>query len=215
LHGGAEGNERLTVITAALLLILLAAEGLTILGISRLLTWHFFIGMLLLGPVALKAGSVTYRFCRYYAGSAPYRRMGPPAPLLRLLGPALLALTAAVFGSGVLLALLGPAGRQPWLKVHKAAFILWILVFAIHVLAYLPRLPRLLYAEARGVALPEAGGRRQAAVAGTRTRAARVLGGRRARLSLLIASVIAGLVLALLTTHLASAWESSGQFFSP
>jgi hypothetical protein len=215
LAGGAEGNERLTVMTAALLLILLAAEGLTILGLSRLLTWHFFLGMLLLGPVALKAGSVTYRFCRYYAGSAPYRRKGPPAPLLRLLGPALLALTAAVFGSGVLLALLGPAGRQPWLKVHKAAFILWIVVFAVHVLVYLPRLPRLLYAEARGMALPEDGDRGHAGGARPRARAVRVLGGRRARISLLVASVIAGLLLALLTTHLASAWGSSGQLFSP
>src|SRR3954452_18018059 len=72
--GGAEGNERLTVTTGAVLLVLLAAEGLTILSIGRLLTLHFFLGMLLLGPVALKAGSVTYRFFRYYTGSAPYRR---------------------------------------------------------------------------------------------------------------------------------------------
>ena len=83
-YGGAEGNERLTVLTGAVLLLLLAAEGFTILRIGRLLTLHFFLGMLLIGPVALKAGSVLYRFFRYYAGSAPYQRKGPPAPLLRL-----------------------------------------------------------------------------------------------------------------------------------
>jgi hypothetical protein len=42
--------------------------------------------MLLLGPIALKAGSAIYRFGRHCAGSAPYRRKGPPAPLLRSLG---------------------------------------------------------------------------------------------------------------------------------
>ena len=48
--------------------MLLAAEGVTILRLGRLLTLHFFIGMLLVGPVALKAGSTIYRFVRYYAG---------------------------------------------------------------------------------------------------------------------------------------------------
>ena len=69
--------------TGAVLLVLLAVEGFTILRVGRLLTLHFFLGMLLLGPVTLKAGSVIYRFARYYSGSAPYRRKGPPAPLLR------------------------------------------------------------------------------------------------------------------------------------
>ena len=55
--GGAEGNERLTAMTGAVLLVLLAVEGFTILRLGRLLTLHFFLGMLLLGPVALKAGS--------------------------------------------------------------------------------------------------------------------------------------------------------------
>ena len=72
--GGAEGNERLTAITGAVLLVLLAVEGYTIPRIGRLLTLHVFLGMLLLGPVTLKAGSVLYRFARYYTGSEPYRR---------------------------------------------------------------------------------------------------------------------------------------------
>jgi hypothetical protein len=212
--GGAEGNERLTVLTGTVLLVLLAAEGFTILRIGRLLTLHFFLGMLLLGPVALKAGSVTYRFFRYYTGSAPYRRKGPPAPLMRLLGPFVMLLTAFVFGSGVMLAVAGPAGRQPWLTLHKAAFILWFGAMAIHVLAYVPRLPRLLHAEARGVALPENGTSGRNVNDRPAARAARILGGRGVRLSLLIASVVAGLVIALLTVHLASAWESPGLFFS-
>ena len=211
-HGGAEGNERLTAITGAVLLVLLAAEGITILRLGQLLTLHFFIGMLLIGPVALKAGSVTYRFYRYYTGNGPYRRKGPPAPLLRLLGPCIMLLTAGVFGSGIMLALVGPSGRQPWLFLHKASFILWFGAMFIHVLAYLPRLPRLLYAEARGVDRPQDDGR---GYYGGRpvTRAAQVLGGRGVRLSLLIASLVAGLAIALLTVHLAGAWESPARFF--
>ena len=207
--GGAQGNERLTAATGAVLLILLAAEGLTILRIGRLLTWHFFLGMLLLGPVAVKAGSVCYRFFRYYAGSAPYRRKGPPAPLLRVLGPVILLLTACVFGSGVMLAIVGPAGEGRWLTVHRLTFILWFGAMVIHVLAYVPRLPRLLYAEARGIVLPGEGDPGY----GHGRRALTALGGRGARLGLLAASLIAGLVIALLTVHLAGQWQSPEKFF--
>ncbi len=148
--------------TGAVLLVLLGVEGFTILRVGRLLTLHFFLGMLLLGPVALKAGSVMYRLVRYYTGSAPYRRKGPPALLLRLLGPVIVLLTALVFGSGVLLAVTGP-GQGSWLLLHRASFILWFCAMTIHVLAYLPRLPRLLAAEARGAAP------RRAARTGTRS----------------------------------------------
>jgi hypothetical protein len=195
--------------TGAVLLVLLAVEGFTILRVGRLLTLHFFLGMLLLGPVALKAGSVIYRFARYYTGSAPYRRKGPPAPLLRLLGPVVMLLTAGVFGSGVMLAVTGP-GQGPWLLLHKASFILWFCAMAIHVLAYVPRLPRLLAAEARGVALPDGGAGGYAGAGRHARRAVEVLGGRGTRLALLIASLLAGLVIALLTVHLAGQWHPGG-----
>lgn len=194
--GGAEGNERLTVITGTVLLVLLAVEGFTILQLSQLLTWHFFVGMLLLGPVALKAGSVTYRFFRYYTGHADYRRKGPPQLLLRLLGPCIMLLTVAVFGTGVILGLAGPSAQQPWLFLHKASFFLWFAAMAVHVLAYAPRLPRLLYAEATGARVT--------------ARGARLIGGRGVRLTLLLASLAAGLVIALLTYHDASAWQNAG-----
>jgi hypothetical protein len=201
--GGADGNERLTAMTGAVLLLLLAVEGFTLLRLSRLLTLHVFLGMLLLGPVALKAGSVLYRFSRYYTGSAPYKRKGPPQLLPRVLGPLIVLLTACVFGSGVILAFIGPSARQPWLQVHKLTFILWFGAVALHVLAYVPRLPRLLAAEARGVVTPGSGGRGPGG-----SPVVRALGGRGIRLTLLIASLAAGLVIALLTVHLAGAWES-------
>ena len=194
---GAEGNERLTAMTGAVLLIGLAIECYTILRIGRLLTLHVFLGMLLLGPVVLKAGSVLYRFVRYYTGSAPYRRKGPPALLLRVIGPIILLLTACVFGSGIMLAVTGPGYGAPggWLEVHRISFIAWAFFIVIHVLAYVPRVPRLLAAEARG------GG----SLLG-------LLGGRGTRLALLIASLLAGLVIALLTVHLAGKWESFGNY---
>jgi hypothetical protein len=192
--------------TGAVLLVLLAVEGFTILRVGRLLTLHVFLGMLLLGPVALKGGSVIYRFARYYAGSAPYRRKGPPALLLRLLGPVVVLLTAGVFGSGVMLAVVGP-GKGPWLLLHKASFILWFCAMAIHVLAYVPRLPRLLAAEARGTSLPQGVTSGQASAGRHARRAVEVLGGRGTRLALLIASLVAGLVIALLTVHLAGQWH--------
>jgi hypothetical protein len=186
--GGAEGNERLTAMTGAVLLILLAVECYTILSLGRLLTLHVFLGMLLLGPVVLKAGSVLYRFVRYYMGSAPYRRKGPPALLLRVIGPVIMLLTACVFGSGIMLVVTGPSYGPPtgWLEVHRISFIAWAFFITIHVLAYVPRVPRLLAAEGRAMA---------------------VLAGRSTRLALLLASILAGLVIALLTVHLAGKWE--------
>ena len=212
--GGAEGNERLTAITGAVLVIMLAVEGYTILRIGRLLTLHIFLGMLLLGPVTLKAGSVLYRFFRYYTGTAPYLRKGPPTPLLRVIGPINMVLTACVFGSGIMLAVTGPndysGGATGWLELHRLSFIAWLFFMAIHVLAYVGRLPRLLAAEARGVSSVESGPV-GLGVAGRRARRAmEVLGGRGIRMALLAASLLAGLVIALLTVHLTGKWEPNG-----
>jgi hypothetical protein len=196
--------------TGAVLLILLAVEGYTILRIGHLLTLHFFLGMLLLGPVTLKAASVIYRFTRYYAGSGPYRRKGPPQPLLRVIGPVIMLLTAVVFGSGIMLAVTGPSfeGPSEWLQIHRLSFIAWLFFMAVHVLTYVWRLPRLLAAEARGVSLEEGGVAGHAGAGRHARRAMQVLGGRGTRLALLIASLLAGLVIALLTAHLAGNWEA-------
>jgi hypothetical protein len=188
--GGAAGNERLTALTGMVLLVLLAAEGLTILSVQRLLTVHFFLGMLLIGPVALKVCSTSYRFVRYYTGAAAYRRKGPPAPLLRLLGPVVLLTSVAVIGTGVMLAVTGPGGGA-WLLLHKASFVLWFGAMTVHVLAYVWRVPRL----ARGDLAGRAG-----------RRANEVLAGRGTRWLLLMVSVLTGLLLAVLTVHQAGAW---------
>ncbi|HUC59286.1 MAG TPA: hypothetical protein VMA95_17930 [Streptosporangiaceae bacterium] len=186
--GGAAGNEKLTAMTGSVLLVLLAIEGLTILRIHELLTIHFFFGMLLIGPVLLKMSSTGYRFARYYTGSAPYVKKGPPPIVLRLLGPVIMATSVGVIGTGVALAFVGP-GHFLWLTAHKAFFILWFAATTIHVLWYAPRLPRLLRGDSPHAA-----------------RARTVLAGAGKRWLLLIGALAAGLVIAVATYHTAGNW---------
>ena len=134
---GVESNARLTGTTAAVLLVLLAVEGVTVLRVGALLSWHVFIGMLLVPPVLLKIGSTTWRFVRYYRGAPAYRRKGPPPLLLRLLGPAVVILTVVLLASGIAL-VLGPHSlRHSLLFVHKASFVLWLGAMTLHVLGHL------------------------------------------------------------------------------
>jgi hypothetical protein len=138
-----EANARLTGMTAVVLLVLLAAEGFTILRIGKLLTLHVVIGMVLVPPVLLKIGSTIWKFARYYLGSPAYRRKGPPPAFLRLLGPFLVVLTVAVIGTGIAL-LLGPFSmRSQLLQLHKLTFIVWIAAMTVHVLAHIVDTARL------------------------------------------------------------------------
>jgi hypothetical protein len=143
LAGGTEGNERLTVLTGLLLIVLLAVLGVTIIRIGQLLWLHLFLGLVLLGPVALKLASTGYRFARYYTSDPAYRAKGPPAPVLRGLAPFVVFFTLAVFGTGVALLVLGPSARQPLVLLHKVSFFAWLAVTALHVLGHLPEITRL------------------------------------------------------------------------
>jgi hypothetical protein len=138
-----EGNARLTASTAAVLFVLLAAEGVTILEVRQLITPHVFIGMLLVPPILLKMGSTFWKFARYYLGAPAYRQKGPPLLALRLLGPLVIVLTLTVMASGIVL-LLGPTSwRSTMLTVHKASFILWLGVMTLHVVGHLVDTARL------------------------------------------------------------------------
>lgn len=140
---GVESNARLTGSTAAILLVLLAAEGVTILRIHALLTAHVVVGMLLVPPVLLKIGSTGWRFVRYYRGTAAYRRKGPPPWPLRLLGPVVVVLTVVLFASGIYL-LLDRHGLGDHLAlIHKASFVLWFGAMTVHVVGHLFETARL------------------------------------------------------------------------
>jgi hypothetical protein len=138
LAGGTTGNGLLTDVAGAVLIVLLAVIGVTIVRIGSLLSVHLFVGMLLIGPLALKLASTGYRFARYYTGNPRYRRKGPPLTPLRLLAPFVVVSTLVVMASGVALLLAGPGSRGALLPVHKVSFFVWIAFTAVHVLAHLP-----------------------------------------------------------------------------
>lgn len=147
LGGGTDGNERLTAATGAVLLVLLAALGITIIRIGQLTWLHLFLGLLLLGPVALKMASTGYRFTRYYTGNAAYRLKGPPLAALRMIAPLVVATTVVVFASGIWLLFAGPGSRSTVMPIHKISFIVWLVFMGVHVLGHLADLPAPLRSE--------------------------------------------------------------------
>lgn len=142
-YSGVEPNARLTAATAAVLLVLLAVEGATIVRLRPLLPVHVFVGMLLVPPVLLKIGSTTYRFARYYLGDPAYRRKGPPPLVLRLLGPLVVITTAALFASGIALMVVPQSLRGEVLTLHKASFVIWFGAMTVHVVGHIAETARL------------------------------------------------------------------------
>ena len=184
LAGGSTGNEHLTAVVATVLLLLLAVEGATLLRLQPLLTVHAFVGMLLIPVVALKLASTGWRILRYYGGGDDYVGRGPPPLLLRaLVAPLLSVSTIALLATGTaLLALDQTEGTL--VGLHKASFIVWFGAAAVHVLAHVSKLPRLLRDRAAGLGL-------------------------RLRIALVVGAVAAGLVLAVATLPAADRLQDS------
>ncbi len=182
-----DGNERLTSVNGTLLLVLLAAEGVTILSVRQLITAHIVIGLVLVGPVLLKCASTGHRFVRYYRGNPDYVGKGAPTPLLRVLGPLVLLSSLAVLGSGVALLAVSP-GDGPVLFLHKASFVVWFVSMTVHVLGHVLQAARSTAAEYRR--LPNRPARRRRAL----------------RSAAIVASLAAGVGLAAALLPSASAW---------
>src|SRR6476469_7450808 len=135
LAGGSTGNRQLTAVVAAILLLLLAIEGATLLQLRSLLTVHAFVGMLLIPVVALKLASTGWRLLRYYRGSTEYVRRGPPHILLRtIVAPVIVLSTVVLFATGVALLVVGQT-EGTIVGLHKASFIVWLGATGVHVLA--------------------------------------------------------------------------------
>jgi hypothetical protein len=187
-RSGPAGNERLTAATAVALILLLAVEGVTILFLRQLLSVHFFVGVLLIPPVALKLGSTGYRFARYYLGSGPYVSKGPPQVILRMIAPIVVISTLAVFGTGIALMLAGPSSKDALLPFHKASFIVWIAFTGVHVLGHVLDLPRPVRADlGRHAGLP----------------------GRSLRWMLLSVSLVGGTAMGIWALSYTGAWQST------
>jgi hypothetical protein len=186
---GVLGNERLTALTGAVLLVLFAAEIITVVLLRGLMPVHFFVGVLLIGPVAVKTASTGWRFLRYYTRHPAYRRKGPPRLAMRVLSPLLLASTLAVIGSGIALALTGPAPAV-LLRLHAISFLVWLVLIIVHVSVYAARVPRIIAEDWR----------RRAVRDEPRT-------GRRARLASNVAALVAAVILAVALVPSAAPWD--------
>jgi hypothetical protein len=122
---------------------LIVVELVTPVSLRTLLSAHVFAGVLLAGPLAVKIGSTGYRFLRYYTRSPAYVLRGPPRLALRVLAPLLLATTLVVIGSGIGLVVTGPRYAGLLLPLHGFSVLVWLPLIAIHVFAYIWRVPRL------------------------------------------------------------------------
>jgi hypothetical protein len=182
--GGPEGNARLTALTGAALLVLLAVEGVTLLSLRTMLSWHIFVGLLVIPVVALKLGSTGYKIYRYYTRRGDYVQAGTPHRLLRLLGPVVALSTVALLTTGIVLIVEKPGGGLA-LLLHKASFAVWVAALGAHVLAHLGRLPRSLRSDLSG----------RAEVAGSR-----------GRLLLVAGAVVIGAIAAVALLPLSAAW---------
>jgi hypothetical protein len=185
LPGGAQGNERLTSTIGLALLALLAVEAATTLSLSTYLNVHIFLGLLLLPAVSLKLVSSGWRALRYYTGSKPYRLLGPPRLVMRLLAPLLVAATLVLFGSGVAFLVSGDRGGT-LLTIHAVSFGIWGVLMVVHVLVYVRRAFRYGLADWRS--------------------ASPTTNGTTLRRSLLIGAVVVGVIVALVTYPTQTAW---------
>ena len=136
---GVIANERLTSLAGALLLVLLALLGVTVLSVRSLLPEHFLLGFLVIPPLALKMASTGYRFVRYYSGDRMYRRAGPPQLLMRLIAPIVVVSTVAIFVTGLELWFFGLRFGSIWVEAHKLNFTVWLPATGVHVLGHLGR----------------------------------------------------------------------------
>lgn len=127
---------------------LFAAEGLTLIDVDALMTWHIAIGALTIPPVLLKVGSTGWRMVGYYLGNERYRSAGPPPLVLRVAGPFVVLTTIVLLGSGVLQILIGQTNSRmavftvfgfhiDWIDIHQASFWAWLVVTGIHVVGRL------------------------------------------------------------------------------
>jgi hypothetical protein len=184
---GVESNARMTGVLGAVLLVALAIEGVTVPAVRQMLTLHVFMGFFVVPVVGLKLATTGYRFFRYYQGAEPYRRKGPPHPVLRVVAPLVVISTVALLATGIVMLAVGPRHSDTWRTLHQASFIAWFAFMTIHVLGHAFETWRLTVSELN--AKPR-------------------LSQRRIRIALAVGSVAIGLALAIASTGWIDAWKN-------
>lgn len=129
-------NRRRTTYAGAALLLLIVAALYTAINVRALMWAHVIVGVLLIGPLALKLGSVAYRFVAYYRGAPAFVQAGPPPAALRILAPALVVSTLTLVASGVGLLVFGVHRAHFLLFVHVFSFMVWLPLLALHASAH-------------------------------------------------------------------------------
>jgi hypothetical protein len=157
---GTDQNERWTAWAGGVLFALLLAEGVTIammwtgMGpdplVARARPLHYLVGLVLFVPLAQKLASTGYRFAKYYTGDPAYQQAGPPTMLLRVIAPVLVLLTGEVLLTGLVAVMTSGSLRHQLEALHKLGFFAWFVFAAVHVLAYVGRVPRLVRADLSG-----------------------------------------------------------------
>lgn len=139
-RGRAQANERLTAVDGALLFVLLAGLGVTVLFIRPLLGVHYLLGFALIPPLGLKIYSTGYRFICYYRQDPDFMLAGPPPLLLRFgIAPVLIASTVAVMGSGLELWAFADRFGAWWVSAHTLSAVVFIVALFAHLLSHLRR----------------------------------------------------------------------------
>jgi len=142
------------------------------------------LGFVLIPPLGLKIFSTGYRFVRYYAGDRLYRHAGPPRLVLRLIAPVIVLSTLALFVTGLELWAFGLRFGSVWVAAHKLSFVIWLPFILIHAFSYFNKSAD--------------------AVAAELSSQAKSGSGAFARRSLVVGSLVAGVVLALASLAYAS-----------
>ena len=197
--GGPAGNARMTAWLGLALLVLFVVELVTLLQLHQMISVHLVVGAALVPLLMMKTATTGWRILRYYLGSAEYRAAGPPPLLLRVLGPFVVLTGLAVLGTGLALIALGRDGsRQPWslagfqydaVALHKLAFAAWLVATGVHVLARTVPAWQL--------------------VRGGRGRP-RSVPGRWRRSTIVLATVVAGVVAGVVVLAASGDWRSGG-----
>jgi hypothetical protein len=187
-----EANARLTGLVGAVLLVVLAAEGVTVLDVRGMLSWHVALGLLVIPIVLVKMASTGVRFFHYYRGTEAFRRKGPPHPILRIAGPLVIVSTVAMLAFGIVTLAVGPRHREPWLTLHQGAFAAWFVLTTVHVLGHAVETWKLTRADVtKSPAVPRRG----------------------ARFVVVLAALAIGVLLAILSLKWTGAWSHDTRIF--
>ena len=130
----------IVVLSGLVSLLLLAAAVVTILSLDTLWRWHEAAGFALLPVLAAKLVPIGVRAVRYYwsglrrrwTQTAPSGGITPPVLIARLTAPALVAATALLLGSGIVMWHTGDQ-RSLASTVHNVSAIAGGVLLALHI----------------------------------------------------------------------------------